>query len=70
MSQAALAAALGVKFQQVQKYETAVNRIAASRLWRAALALGVPVEFFFRAEGGATDGRPDIPYNEVGGDGL
>ena len=83
MSQAALAEALGVKFQQVQKYESAANRIAASRLWRAALTLGVPVEFFFRSADGAsiraTDGRPDCPYNgqmpvrkykEVSGDGL
>lgn len=47
MSQQALAAELGVTFQQVQKYEIGSNRISASRLWTIARLLGVPVEFFF-----------------------
>lgn len=47
MSQQALAAELGVTFQQIQKYEIGANRISASRLWAIARLLGVPVEFFF-----------------------
>lgn len=47
ISQERLAAAIGVTFQQVQKYERAANRIGASRLWYLARALDVPVPFFF-----------------------
>lgn len=39
MTQALLADQIGVKFQQVQKYETGANRISASRLWQVARAL-------------------------------
>jgi transcriptional regulator with XRE-family HTH domain len=47
MSQERLAELLGVTFQQVQKYEKGVNRIAASRLHDIALALDMPVARFF-----------------------
>jgi len=47
MSQERLAEILGVTFQQVQKYEKGVNRIAASRLWAIAMALGLPIARFF-----------------------
>jgi len=47
MSQQALAAGLGVSFQQVQKYEKGDNRMGASRLRRLAEILRVPVSFFF-----------------------
>jgi transcriptional regulator with XRE-family HTH domain len=47
MSQAELGAALGVTFQQVQKYEKGTNRIGASRLQQIAHTLRVPVSFFF-----------------------
>jgi len=47
MSQEALADLLGVTFQQVQKYEKGVNRIAASRLFAIAAALDMPIERFF-----------------------
>jgi len=47
MSQNRLAEALGVTFQQVQKYERGSNRISASRLQHAADILGVPVSHFF-----------------------
>ncbi len=38
---------VGIKFQQIQKYETGMNRVSASRLWDIAEALDVPVSFFF-----------------------
>lgn len=47
MSQEKLAELLGVTFQQVQKYEKGVNRIAASRLFDIAAALDMPVSRFF-----------------------
>lgn len=46
-SQEALAEAIGLTFQQVQKYERAANRISASRLYRTARAQGVPESFYF-----------------------
>jgi transcriptional regulator with XRE-family HTH domain len=47
MSQEKLGEALGVTFQQEQKYEKGTNRMGASRLQQIAKLLGVPVEFFF-----------------------
>lgn len=48
MSQTELADALGLTFQQVQKYERGANRISASKLYEIAMALNVPVAWFFR----------------------
>ena len=42
-----LAEAVGIKFQQIQKYETGANRVSASRLYDIAVALDTPVTFFF-----------------------
>lgn len=47
LSQEAVANAVGVTFQQVQKYERGVNRISASRLAEFADALKVPITYFF-----------------------
>ncbi|MGB5868995.1 MAG: helix-turn-helix transcriptional regulator [Albidovulum sp.] len=47
MTQQQLADKVGIKFQQIQKYETGMNRVSASRLWDIADALGVAVSFFF-----------------------
>ncbi len=47
MSQEKLADALGITFQQVQKYERGVNRVGASRLYDLSTTLEVPVSFFF-----------------------
>jgi transcriptional regulator with XRE-family HTH domain len=52
LSQTALANALGVTFQQIQKYENGANRISASRLQQIAEFLQVPIPFFF-------EGLPD-----------
>ena len=53
MSQEKLGDALGVTFQQVQKYERGTNRISASRLQQISHILQVPVSFFF-------DGAPSV----------
>lgn len=47
MTQQQLADAVGIKFQQIQKYETGMNRVSASRLWDVATTLDVGIEFFF-----------------------
>ncbi|KQI67350.1 Cro/Cl family transcriptional regulator [Loktanella sp. 3ANDIMAR09] len=46
-TQQQLAEAVGIKFQQIQKYETGMNRVSASRLWDISKVLEVPVAFFF-----------------------
>jgi transcriptional regulator with XRE-family HTH domain len=63
MSQEKLGEALGLTFQQVQKYEKGANRIGASRLQQIASILSVPVDFFFEGApglavqaGGMSDG--------------
>ena len=47
LSQGALGQALGISFQQVQKYESGSNRIGSSRLWDISQILDTPIEFFF-----------------------
>lgn len=47
MSQEKLGEALGLTFQQVQKYEKGINRVGASRLFELSNVLGVPVQFFY-----------------------
>ena len=47
MSQTEVANALGVTFQQVQKYERGTNRVGASRLFDLSRILSVPVQYFF-----------------------
>ena len=47
MSQETLADALGISYQQAQKYEVGINRVAASRLWNIAKALEVDIGYFF-----------------------
>lgn len=60
MSQERLGEALGLTFQQVQKYERGVNRVGASRLFDLSRVLDVPISFFF-------DDMPDSLTNTFGG---
>jgi transcriptional regulator with XRE-family HTH domain len=64
-SQEKLGDALGLTFQQVQKYEKGTNRIGASRLQQISLILQVPVAFFFEGAptvpGSPTDGMGEAP---------
>jgi len=52
MSQEKLADAVGLTFQQIQKYEKGTNRIGASRLWQFCRVLDVPPSYFFEAISG------------------
>ena len=54
LTQVQLAGSVGVRFQQIQKYECGANRISAARLWQLAEALEVPVGYFY-------DGLGDQP---------
>ena len=65
MSQERLGEALGLTFQQVQKYEKGSNRIGASRLSQIAQALGVPVSFFF--EGAPSDAARSDELSSIAG---
>ncbi len=49
-----LAVMVGVRFQQIQKYECGANRISAARLWRMSEILEVSIEFFY-------EGLPQAP---------
>ncbi len=56
MTQQQLGDKVGIKFQQIQKYETGTNRISASRMWDIAAVMEVPVSFFFEGlDGQAPD---------------
>jgi transcriptional regulator with XRE-family HTH domain len=64
MSQEKLGDALGLTFQQVQKYEKGTNRIGASRLHQLGNVLGVPIAFFY--EGAPDDVDPATGLREPG----
>lgn len=71
MSQEKLGEAIGLTFQQVQKYERGMNRISASKLWRLSNVLDVPVSYFF--DDLSIDGEgPVIPASsgEMAGESL
>lgn len=64
MTQQQLAELVGIKFQQIQKYETGANRVSASRLWDISAALGIPVSAFFEGLR-ATDPECDKQQSDV-----
>jgi transcriptional regulator with XRE-family HTH domain len=69
MTQQQLAEQVGIKFQQIQKYETGANRISASRLWDIAEALDVQVAFFFEGldeEGDRENDAQGVPADLMG----
>lgn len=47
LTQQQVANAVGIRFQQVQKYECGANRISAARLWELSEALEVPISYFY-----------------------
>jgi transcriptional regulator with XRE-family HTH domain len=60
MSQEKLGAALGLTFQQVQKYEKGTNRIGASRMAQISETLQVPVAFFYEGAPSGMGGPPGL----------
>ncbi len=76
MSQERLGEALGLTFQQVQKYERGVNRVSASRLFDLSRVLDVPISFFYDdmpeplahmygGQSGSTGARRAMGFSEV-----
>ena len=70
MTQQQLAECVGIKFQQIQKYETGANRVSASRLWEISETMNVPIHYFFNGlQSGSLD--PDasdvaeVPYTST-----
>lgn len=57
-SQSELAEAIGITFQQVQKYERGANRVSASKLFEIAQKLDVPISYFF--EGFSAEGTKKL----------
>lgn len=61
LTQQDLAAACGVTFQQVQKYESASTRLTVERLWKVARALQVDVAYFFTGLAHEEHAAPHVP---------
>lgn len=58
MSRKQLGHCIGLDREQIERYETGFDEVDATRLWKIAAALGVPVAFFFEGlDGEAPDGR-------------
>ncbi|MEO5335556.1 MAG: helix-turn-helix domain-containing protein [Magnetospirillum sp. WYHS-4] len=78
ISQTKLGEAIGVTFQQIQKYENGANRIGSSNLFKVARALGVEVSFFFEgiddylkdSKAPRGPGLEDVPQEVLEGDPL
>jgi transcriptional regulator with XRE-family HTH domain len=66
LTQQQLAQVVGVRFQQIQKYECGANRISASRLWELAQVLNVPIGYFY--EGLLSSPRKMVAEIEVAAD--
>ncbi len=64
MTQQALAEAVSIRFQQIQKYESGANRISASRLWELSNALRVPVLYFYEGLGDPTGVALETPNGD------
>jgi transcriptional regulator with XRE-family HTH domain len=61
MSQGNLGSALGLTFQQVQKYERGTNRLGASRLQHVSRILKVPIAYFFEGTPGQLKAKGNAP---------
>lgn len=68
MTQQQLGEIVGIKFQQIQKYETGMNRVSASRLWDIAAALDVPINFFFEGIEDSETVEPEFQVESARGD--
>lgn len=72
MTQQQLADMVGIRFQQIQKYECGANRITASRLFELSGALSIPVQYFYDGlqTTAATSTTPANDHDEIGPDVL
>src|SRR3954470_2230881 len=65
VSQERLAQAIGLTFQQVQKYERAANRVSASKLWDMARVLSTSISYFYEGLEGAEATAPNASRDLV-----
>ncbi|GAD59769.1 helix-turn-helix transcriptional regulator [Brevundimonas sp. BAL450] len=68
LTQQQLAVQVGIRFQQIQKYECGANRISAARLWQLAEALETPVNYFYDGLSEALERKDAGPGNGHGGE--
>jgi transcriptional regulator with XRE-family HTH domain len=59
LSMEKLAQALGISYQQLQKYEVGSNRVSCGRLWMIGKVLDLPIGFFFEGLEGSDGGRDE-----------
>ena len=69
-TQKQIAEEIGIRYQQLQKYETGVNRMSVSRLWDLAAALRVPVSYFFDGIPENGQPHPEVESRESGRNGA
>ena len=55
LTQQSLAEQVGIRFQQIQKYECGANRVSAARLFELSEALSVPIQYFYEGLSEAND---------------
>ena len=67
LTQQQLAVQVGIRFQQIQKYECGANRISAARLWQLAEALETPVSYFYDGVTEALERKDAAPRTSPGG---
>jgi transcriptional regulator with XRE-family HTH domain len=65
LTQHQLGEAVGVRFQQIQKYECGANKISAARLWQISKVLQISVDYFFDGLGSTQKPSPEV--RSVGG---
>jgi transcriptional regulator with XRE-family HTH domain len=66
LTQQQLAESIGIRFQQIQKYECGANRVTASRLFELSVALNVPVNYFFEGlQSMNSSPVPGAPANDL-----
>ncbi len=63
LTQQQLAIQVGIRFQQVQKYECGANRISAARLWQLAEALETPISYFYDGLAEAMERKEQVGVN-------
>ena len=65
LTQQSLADEVGIRFQQIQKYECGANRVSASRLFELSEALSVPVQYFYEGLGSDAEDAPEFLAPDV-----
>ncbi len=70
LTQQQLAEAIGIRFQQIQKYECGGNRVTASRLYELSVALNVPVTYFYQGLMAESSGAPANDRDQIAADVL